>query len=161
MQSKYLYMIGAFLFLAAMALYFYLHPSYRLSFEAKIYYTIGDYDSAYEVASKAYAMNEYNTMAFTIKVQSENANRYRDFIKLAREYYAKIEEISQKKDIQKSDKLRIKMLSEVVLQSYKRLNPTRLTDKILVKDAKRYYESFQKLYDNLFDESLKLDNNAT
>jgi hypothetical protein len=159
MHSKNIYAFASLLFLAVMALYFYLHPSYRLSLEAKIYYTIGDYDSAYEVASKAYEINSYNTMAFTVMVQSSRANEYRDFIAFAKESYEKIEAISQQEDITKADRIRIKMLAEVVIEKYKRLNSTKLTDKGLIEDAKYYNDTFLKLYENLFEtkDGLKKD----
>ncbi|MGM0622680.1 MAG: hypothetical protein ACQESH_01535 [Campylobacterota bacterium] len=150
MRSKQLYALGALLLLAVMALYFYLNPSYRLSLEAKAYYTIGDYQNAYTVASQAYERNNYNNMAFTIQVQSQNALKHIEFIELAKQYYAQIQQISNKKEISRADKLKIKMLAEVVLQSYERLKSKMLHDKVLVEDAKKYRDNFQKLYDSLF-----------
>ena len=155
MRSKQFYAFGALLLLAAMALYFYLNPSYRLSLEAKAYYTIGDYHNAYTLASQAYERNSYNNMAFTIQVQSQNALEHIEFIELAKQYYAKIRQISNQEQISRADKLKIKMLAEVVLQSYERLKSKMLHDKVLVEDAKKYKDNFQKLYDSLFNEDAK------
>lgn len=153
MHTKHLWGFGALLLLVAMAVYFYLHPSYRLSLEAKIYYTIGEYESAYEIAEQAYELNQYNRMAFTVMVQSKNAQKFLEFIEMAKEYYTQIQAIAAKEDVNNADKIKIKMLSEVVLQSHKRLNPTQLTDETLVKDAQKYKDNFQKLYDDLFLEN--------
>lgn len=150
MQSKQWYAFIALLLLVVMAIYFYLHPSYRLSLEAKIFYTIKEYENAYEVASSAYELNHYNNMAFTIMVQSKNALRHEAYIKRAKEYYERIEQISAKDTVSSADKIRIKMLCEVILAEYKKLNPTRLTDKELVQEAKQQNDRFQTLYDSIF-----------
>ena len=121
MRSKYWLLIAALITIAAMVLYFYMHPSYKLSLKAKVYYSIGDYDSALQAAKKAYEMNSYNRMAFTIVVQSRHAKKHLDFIQTAKTYYAKIKDISQQENVSKADKIRIKMLTQIVLDSYKRL----------------------------------------
>ncbi len=160
MRSKYLVLLGALATVIVMAVYFYLHPSYKLSLEAKVYYSIGDYDSALETAQKAYEQNEYNRMAFTVLVQSKNAKKFLEFIRMAKEYYAKIETISQKETISNADRQKIKMLTQIVLESYKRLNATRLTDEVLVEDAKKYYENFVALHRRVFEQRSD-DANAT
>ncbi len=155
MQSKLVYSVIALLLLVGMGVYFYLNPSYKLSLEARIYYTIGDYVSAKESASRAYEMNPYNRMAFTVMVQSTTAMKYREYIAMAKEYYSQIKEISQKDNIGKADRAKVKMLAEVVIQSHERLVPTRLTDRELIEDAAYYKDAFVSLYEKLFDTKLR------
>jgi len=150
MRSKYWLLIAALLTVAVMVLYFYMHPSYKLSLEAKVYYSIGDYDSALKTAKKAYQMDTYNRMAFTVVVQSRHAKKHLEFIEMAKEYYAKIKKISQQQEVSKADRVRIKMLTQIVLDSYKRLKATPLIDTVLIEDAKKYYENFMQLQQRLF-----------
>ena len=63
-------------FLLLMGSYFFFHPSYQKSLEAKLHYTMGDYQKAYTLSSEAYALEPYNRMANSIMVQSKYALRY-------------------------------------------------------------------------------------
>jgi len=119
MQTKQLSALAALLLLVVMAVYFYLHPSYRLSLEAKIYYTIGEYDSAHETASQAYELNKYNRMAFTIMVQSKNAQKFLEFISMAKEYYAQIQSIAAKPEVTNADKVKIRCFQKLCFKVIK------------------------------------------
>jgi hypothetical protein len=150
MLSKVVLLIVTFLFLSLSAFYFMGNSSYQNSFESRFYYFIGNYSRAYELAKKAYAQDSYNKMAFTVLTQSKIAKEYVDYIKAGNEYFDKIDKISSKKVYKDADKIRIKLMCEVMMGNYEKLVPTSLTDKDLVKNAKQMYEKFKQLYQQLF-----------
>jgi len=45
------------IFLLLMGSYFAFNPSYQLSLEAKVYYSMSDYEKAYDLSSEAYEIN--------------------------------------------------------------------------------------------------------
>jgi tetratricopeptide (TPR) repeat protein len=111
---------------------------------------MGDYDKAYELASRAYVLNPYNRMAFTLKVQSQIAKEWQHFINDANNFFKKIEEIANKPIITKKDKLRIKLMLEILIDEYKTLKPSLLLPKELKEEAKEKYLKAKKLYEELF-----------
>jgi len=150
MLSKIVLLVVTFLFLSLSAFYFAGDSSYQNSFESRFYYFIGNYSKAYELAKKAYDEDAYNKMAFTVLTQSKIAKEYEDYIKAGNEYFDKIDKISSEKVYKDVDKVRIKLICEVMIGNYKKLVPTKLTDKELVKNAKKMYEKFKQLYQQLF-----------
>ena len=58
--------IFALLMIIFMGLYFFLHPSYQKSLQAKYYYEIGDYKEALELAKESFhgVTNEYIPIAW-------------------------------------------------------------------------------------------------
>jgi len=131
-------------------LYFTINPSYRLSLEAKYYYETGDFNTAYKLASKAYMLDPYNRMAFTIKTQSQIAKEWQHFINDANNFFDKIKQIANKQNITDKDKLRIKIMLEILLSEYKTLTPSLLTPERLKKEAYIQYKRAKELYEKLF-----------
>ncbi len=131
-------------------LYFYFNPSYRLSWEAKYFFETGNYEKAYTLAREAYALNPYNKMAFSIKTQSKIAAQWQQFIDDFDTYFSQIEKIANKPYITDKDKLRIKMMLEILLGEYKTLKPSLLLSKELKKEAKTRYIKAKELYEKLF-----------
>ncbi len=150
MLSKIVLVIVTFLFLSLSVIYFMGNSSYQNSFESRFYYFIGNYSKAYELAKKAYDEDSYNKMAFTVLTQSKIAKEYVDYIKAGNEYFGKIDKISSKKLYKDGDKVRVKLICEVMIGNYEKLVPTKLTDKDLVKNAKQMYDKFKQLYQQLF-----------
>jgi len=126
------------------------NPSYIYAYEAKYYYEIGDFKKAYELAHKAYLMYPYNNMAFTIEVQSKIAMRWKQFIDDVNLYLKKIEKIANKKVITNKDRLRVKIMLEILLSEYKTLKKSRLLPKKLVEEANRKYKEVKELYEEIF-----------
>jgi tetratricopeptide (TPR) repeat protein len=123
--------------------------SYKYSFEAKVKYTLGDYDEAMKLASKAFELDPYNKMAFSILAQSKISIKFLDYINDAKEYLKKIDRLSKKKTLSQQDKIKIKMMCEVMLGRFKKLSPTIMTDKSLYKKSKELNKEFVKIYENL------------
>jgi len=121
-----------------------------LSLEARYYYEIGNYKKAYELAKRAYILNPYNRMAFTIKTQSQIALSWQNFIDDFDKFFDKIQEIANKENITKKDKLRIKIMLEILISEYKTLKPSLLIPEKLKKEAKEKYQKAKELYERLF-----------
>jgi len=111
---------------------------------------MGDYDTAYKLANKAYLLDPYNRMAFTIKIQSQIAKEWQHFIDDANNFFDKIQKIANKKNITKKDKLRIKIMLEILLSEYKTLKPSLLIPEKLKKEAQIQYKRAKELYEKLF-----------
>ena len=145
---------GFFLFfiliLGAIVLYFYTNVSYKKSIEAKYFYIKEDYQKAYLLSKEAFGADVYNRMAFTIMTQSKIAFKFQDYINEGRKYLKDIKSISEKKSIDKADKIRIKMMCETMMQRYQNMSPTVLTNKELFKEATKIYKQFKQIYEDLF-----------
>jgi len=150
MLSKFLFVMSAIVLLGLGALYFVFNSSYQDSFEARFYYFIGNYEKAYMLSKRAYEKDSYNKMAFTVFTQSKIALNYEEYIKEGNRYLEKIEKISSSKKYSEADKIRVKMMCEIMIDRYKKLSPTKLTDKELLENSKKIYMKFKKLYDELY-----------
>jgi tetratricopeptide (TPR) repeat protein len=128
------------------ALYFYLNPSYRKSFEARYYYSMGDYAQALQLSRDAFTLNSYNRMASTMMTQSKISLQYLNYIDQAQEYMKQIALIARHKQLSSADKAKMKMMSEVVIGSYKHLSPSVMTNKELVRRATFYFDEFTRLH---------------
>ena len=149
MKTKLFFPLLALGFVLAMAIYFILNPSYQKSLEAKFYYETGNYKEAYRLANEAFSMDIYNRMASTIMTQSQTSMKYEDYIKEAKEYLAKINEIVSKDSVSESDRAKIRMMSQIMVESYKKLAPSVVTDEKLVKEAREYYKNFEQLLEKV------------
>lgn len=149
MNIKIFFPAMAALFIAIMGIYFLTHPSYQKSVQAKYYYETGDYKEAYKLANEAFSMDIYNRMAATIMAQSKTSMKYKKYIDQAKEYMSKINEIASKDAISDADRARIKMMSQIMVDSYKKLAPSVITDKNLVSEAAKYYSDFEKLLEKV------------
>ncbi|NOQ30804.1 MAG: hypothetical protein GQ570_06745 [Helicobacteraceae bacterium] len=130
-------------------LFFLTNPSYEKSMEAKYYYAIGDYKEALKLANEAYTLDNYNKMATTIIVQSEISVKFLDYIDEAKKYISKISQMANVQNLSRSDRARMKIMTSIMIQSYKKISPTILTDKELVQDANYYYEQFVSFNEKL------------
>jgi len=89
-------------------------------------------------------------MAFTIKVQSQIAKEWQNFINDADEFFDKIQKTADKKVITDKDKKRIKIMLEILIDEYKTLKPSLLLPKELKEKAKEKYLKAKELYEKLF-----------
>ena len=149
MKTKILFPLIAVATLLSMALYFFFNPSYERSIEAKYHYEMGHYQEAYELASEAFAMDVYNRMAATIMAQSLTSLKYVAYIKQSQEYMAQIDAIVKGDYISEAQKAKIKLMSEVVVDSYKKLAPSIITDEALVQEAAMHHANFEKFLEKV------------
>ncbi len=130
--------------------YFSSNSSYKNSVQARVYYMLGNYDSAYTLAKESFNEDSYNKMANTVMIQSEIALSYEKYINEGNEYLRKIDAISSKKEYTQEDKTRVKFMCEIMIDSYDDLNPSTLTDETLQKNSKKVQKKFKQLYAELF-----------
>jgi hypothetical protein len=132
-------------FLVGAVLYFEYNPSYKLSMEAKFYFTLSDYERSYQLADEALKIREYNTMAFHIKTRSQFALDVMDFNREAKDFEAKILSIIKSGSISKGDKNRVKMMSDVIISKYNNLSLNLVDDKDLTDEAQKHFSNFEKI----------------
>jgi len=149
MNNKFLFPGLAILFLTIMGIYFLVNPSYEKSIQAQYYYEIGDYEEAYKLANEAFSIDVYNRMASTIMAQSKISMKYKKYIDQAKEYMLEINKIADKDTISDADKAKIKLMSEIMVDSYKKLAPSVITENKLVREAAKYYKDFEKLLEKV------------
>jgi len=149
MKAKILIPLTALGLIVAMIVYFLINPSYEKSLEAKYYYETGNYEKAYELAKEAFSMDVYNRMASTIMAQSKTSLKYVKYVQQAKEYMRQINEIAAKQSISDADRAKMKLMSEVMIDSYVKLAPSVITDKALVQEAAQYHKSFEKLLEKV------------
>jgi hypothetical protein len=136
--------------MAFLFVYFSFSDSYQKSLEARINYFLGNYRGAYDLAENAYENEKYNRMAFTIMKQSEVSISFMDYIQDGKDYLRKIEYIlDNSESINKVDRIKMKMMSEIMIEIYEILNRTVLTDKKLVAESKDIYVNFKELHRKL------------
>jgi len=88
-------------------------------------------------------------MASTIMAQSKTSLKYVKYINQAKKYLAIINVIASKDTISDADRAKIRIMSEIVTDSYTKLAPSIITDKTLVKEAARYNDDFGKLLEKV------------
>jgi hypothetical protein len=137
------------LLLVLFVLYFSLSPSYQKSIKSKYYFLTGDYETAFVISTEAYRLNNYNKMAFSIQQQSLINMKYVDFLKETTSKYDQIRRIIAKPTIAKADKLRIKIICEVIFNQFENLNYTIITNKELIRRAKYQYDNYKELYEDV------------
>ena len=149
MSSKLIFPLIAMFLLLSMGAYFLLNPSYEKSVKAKYYYEIGDYRQALNLSKEAFSMDLYNRMASTIMAQSITSLKYSSYIKDAKKYMKNINEIATHEVISDADKAKIRMICEIMIESYVKLAPSVITNEELVNEAARYYNGFEKLLEKV------------
>lgn len=149
MKNRNLFPLIAIVLVVVMGVYFLVNPSYQRSIEAKYYYEMGDYKEAYALAGEAFSMDVYNRMAATILAQSTTSLKYVAYIDQAKTYLKQINEIAKDETISDADRVRMKMMSEIMVDSYIKLAPSIITDKKLVSDAAKYHDDFEKLLEKV------------
>lgn len=141
--------IVTLLMLVLMAAYFSFNPSYEKSIEARIYYSMGNYDKAYILSKEAYELEPYNRMANSVMVQSQYALRYVNYNAEAQKYLSIIRELASQDKISIEDQMRIKMMCDIMIETHDKMQPTILIDKDLVIESQKYYDQFVKLHEKL------------
>ncbi len=150
MLSKIKLIVFMVLVLGGSVYFFSSNSSYQNSIQARVYYFLGNYEIAYELATKAYEEDNYNKMANTVMTQSKIAKEYEAYIKEGNKYFKKIDEISSQNEYTKADKVRIKMMCEIMIESYKNLVPSTMTQESLLIASKKMQKKFIQLYEELF-----------
>lgn len=140
--------IAVFLLLI-MGGYFLFNPSYQKSIQAKYYYETGEYKEAYTLANEAFSLNVYNRMASTVMAQSKTSLKYVKYIDMAKGYMSQINEIAKHDSITDADKAKMKIMSQIVIDSYVKLAPSVITDTELVKEAALYHKNFEQLLEKV------------
>jgi len=142
------------LFVVGMLLFFFgFNDSYKYSMEARMKYFMGDYEAARELAKKAFDIDPYNKMAFSILSQSKISAEMADYVQEADKYLSKIEALTNKPDFTSRDKLKIKMITEIMMEKFSKLNPTVLTDKELYAECIKRYKKFKTIHERLFQKA--------
>jgi len=149
MNIKILFPAVAVGILLFMGIYFLVNPSYQKSIEAKYHYEMGHYKEAYTLANEAFSLDVYNRMASTIMAQSQTSLKYVAYINQAKEYMTTINEIAKSDTISDAQRAKIKMMSEIVVDSYTKLAPSVITNQDLVKEAASYHANFEKLLEKV------------
>ncbi len=149
MLTKFFFTFFATFIISIMLAYFFMSTTYEKSLEAKYYYTIGDYDRSYELSVESFKLDKYNKMAYTLMAQSKISIDYVKYIDQAKDFMLTVDQISKNASIEKRDKVRMKMMSEIVIGSYKKLSPSVMIDDNLKKDASFYFNEFTKLHEKL------------
>lgn len=149
MRSRYLFSFIAFGVLIFLGLYVLVNPSYQKSIEAKYHYELGEYKEAYTLANEAFAMDVYNRMASTIMAQSLTSLKYVAYINQAKEFMAEINEMAEGEIISEAQRAKIKLMSEIVVDSYSKLAPSVITNSELVEEAASYHKNFEKLLEKV------------
>lgn len=143
--------IGIFLTILGLGgFYFFSSSSYQDSFQARMYYFLGDYEEASALAKKAYDQDIYNKMAFTVLTQSKIALKYEDYIYEGNSYLEQIDALSSKDSINEADRSRIKMMSEIMIDGFDTLPSSPLTEESLKQSAKTIQGKFIALHRELF-----------
>jgi len=150
MLSKIYLIIFSIILLGGSTYYFTVNSSYQNSIQARVYYFLGDYEIAHDLAKKSYDMDSYNKMAFTVMVQSKIARNFENYIEQGNIYLKKIDDISSQSDYSDADRIRVKMMCEIMMESFDDLTPSTLTDKVLQENSKKVYTKFKQLYEELF-----------
>ncbi len=110
----------------------------------------GEYAEARVMAKEAFDLDPYNRMAISILSQSKISAEMADYVRDGKQYLAKIEKITKKKGFSRQDRVKIKMMCEVMIGRYVKLNPTVLTDRDLYAACTKTYQNFKKIYEELF-----------
>jgi len=150
MLSKIKLILFVLVILGGSAYYFATNSSYQNSIQARVYYFMGNYQEAYKLAKKALDENSYNKMASTVMTQSKIAKNYEAYIEQGNNFLQKIDEMSSKKDFTRADRARIKIMCEIMIESYKNLAPSTLTKSSLIESSKKMQKKFLQLYEELF-----------
>jgi hypothetical protein len=144
-------MVGMVLTMLSLGgLFFLSSNSYQDSFQARMYYFLGDYEQSYALAKRAYEKDVYNKMAFTVLTQSDIALQYEAYINEGNSYLEIINALSTKDRVSESDRGRIKMMSEIMIDGFSALPSSKLTEKDLKQSAVTMREKFEALYRELF-----------
>ncbi|EAU01240.1 MULTISPECIES: hypothetical protein [Campylobacter] len=130
-------------------LFFETNGSYQLSFKAKFYYEIGNFDEAFKLSQRALELDHYNKMASTLVNQSKIALKFTAYINEGKKYLRNIKQMSQN-EVSNADRERIKLMCDIMIEGYSQLQDSPLLDSDLKNEAKNMRENFVKLKNELF-----------
>ncbi|WP_169779455.1 hypothetical protein [Campylobacter curvus] len=130
-------------------LFFETNGSYQLSFKAKFYYEIGNFDEAFKLSQRALELDNYNKMASTLVNQSKIALKFTAYINEGKKYLQNIKQMSQN-EVSNADRERIRLMCEIMIEGYSQLQDSPLLDSDLKNEAKNMRENFVKLKNKLF-----------
>lgn len=147
MLSKWL--IGLIALLIAAGVWMGINPSYEKSLESKVFFAMGKYEDAYKLAKEAFELDPYNRMASTVMTQSQTALLFVRYNDQARQYKERIAQIADQKNITEAERAKIRMMAAIMIDSFRTIAPTVVTDEALVREARSHYEQFKKLHDEL------------
>ena len=151
LKTKITFLLLVLAAIISVYLYYAFDRSYLLSTEAKKQYNQGAYKEAIELAQEAYDLNNYNRMAFTILVQSQESLKWKRYIEETTKYLAFIEKISYQEEVTKADMLRIKMIVEVSTAGYAKLDQNnRLIRQELKDEARTLHQKITVIHNKLF-----------
>jgi len=149
MKNKFIIPVFSLSILGLMLVYFLVNPSYQKSIEAKYYYETGSYKEAYTLANEAFAIDVYNRMASTIMAQSKTSLRYVAYINDAKKYMGEIDNIAKHDILSDADKAKMRIMCQIMIDSYVKLAPSVITDNSLVEESASYYKNFEKLLEKV------------
>lgn len=149
MFSRLLAVLIFIAFVCFGAFFLYFNKSYELSFKAKFYYSISNYQKAYELAKQAYELDWKNKMADGVLKQSILALEYESYLGLALDYKNRIKAMSEA-GISKADKARIELMCDVMINSFLNLKTSATLPSELSKRAAKARDDFLKLKNELF-----------
>ena len=150
-----MWLILPLMLVTAAVFYFAFNPSYERSIQAKFYYAMGNYPTAYNMAKSAFDLDPYNRMAATVMTQSQTALKFVSYIEQAKKYSAQIAQIAAGETVTDADKAKIKLMCEVMIDSFVKISPIRrdgrsiVLDKALVEEAKSYHQQFVTLHEKI------------
>ena len=147
--NRILFFIGIALLVFIVIYFFAFSNSYQKSFQAKIYYNLNRLDDAYRLSHEAYIADPYNKMEFTIQTQSKISLKLEKYIQDGTRYLVQIEKLSEGKSVKHSSLIKIKLICEIMIDGYKMLSTSTLTNKNLIQETKTMYDKFKKLYNEL------------
>lgn len=151
-MNKFFLSFILILFLVGAGLFFIFNDSYQKSLEAKYHYYTGDYERALELATESFQMDNYNKMAITVMQHSKVSLRYVHFIQEAQKNQQKIAEIGSQPQISPQDKIRVKIICEIIMGEYETLSEEKsvVLNKTLLEEAHTEYLWFKKLYEDVY-----------
>jgi len=149
MSNKVLLPLVALGLILFMGVYFLVNSSYQKSIQSKYYFETGEYKEALILAKEAFSLDVYNRMASTVMAQSITALKYVSYVDMGRDYMSKINEIAAKDEILDADRAKIRIICEIMIDSYVKLAPSVITDDKLVASAAEYHDKFEKLLEKV------------
>lgn len=147
MLSRWLIALAALLITGSV--WILMNPSYQKSIESRVLYGLGDYERAYELAKESFELDSYNRMASTIMVQSQTALKFVRYNEDAERYKKEIRRIADQKSVTPAERAKIRMITSIMIDSYRTIAPTVITDEALIEQSRSNYTQFKTLHDEL------------
>ncbi|PHQ88971.1 MAG: hypothetical protein COB42_07785 [Sulfurimonas sp.] len=149
MTSKLTIPIVALSLILIMGIYFLVNPSYEKSIRSKYYFEMGEYEEALVLAREAFSLNVYNRMASTVMAQSITSLKYVKYIQMGKAYVTEIDSIATHEFISKADKAKMRLICEIMIDSYIKLAPSVITNESLVHESAILYKKFEQLLEKV------------